>query len=66
MSKLADMKDMSVEELQGKARDLSTELFNLRFQLATNQLEKPHRIRQAKRDLARVRTLLTEKQAKGA
>ncbi len=66
MTKLTDLKDMTVEELQGKARDLSTELFNLRFQLATNQLEKPHRIRQAKRDLARVRTLLTEKQAKGA
>jgi large subunit ribosomal protein L29 len=63
--KMSDMRDMSVEELANKQKELSTELFNLRFQLATNQLEKPSRITAAKRDLARVKTLLAEKQSKG-
>ncbi len=61
--RIREMRDMTVEELSRKQTELSAELFNLRFQLATNQLEKPSRITVARRDLARVKTLLVEKKS---
>jgi large subunit ribosomal protein L29 len=52
---------MSVEELEQKARELSEELFNLRFQLSMGVAKNPSRVGQAKRDLARVKTVLRER-----
>ena len=63
--KAGDMRDMTVDELLEKERNISSELFNLRFQLATNQLENPMRLPLIRKDLARVKTLLGEKSASG-
>ena len=59
--KAADLRDLSVEELEKRAAELAQEVFNLRFQHATGQLENTQRIPLARRDLARVKTVLTEK-----
>ena len=56
----AELKKLSVEELQKKLGDLKEELFNLRFQLAINQLENPLRISAVKKDIARVSTVLRQ------
>lgn len=56
----AELKKLSVEELQKKLADLKEELFNLRFQLAINQLENPMRINAVKKDIARVSTVLRQ------
>lgn len=56
----AELKKLSVEELQNKLGDLKEELFNLRFQLAINQLENPMRISAVKKDIARVSTVLRQ------
>ncbi len=55
---------MSTDELQAKAVSLKEELFNLRFQLATNNLDNPARIRQVRHDIARVKTILREREIK--
>ena len=54
---------MSAEELNAKLKELKEELFNLRFQLAINQLENTNRISEVKRDIARVMTVQNEKNA---
>ena len=54
---------MSGEQLKAKLVELKKELFNLRFQLAINQLENPHKITDVKHDIARVMTVLREKNA---
>ena len=59
--KINEIRELSVEELNAKLKELKTELFNLRFQLAINQLENTHRIPEVKRDIARVMTILSEK-----
>jgi len=56
----AELKKLSVEDLQKKLGDLKEELFNLRFQLAINQLENPMRISAVKKDIARVSTVLRQ------
>lgn len=56
------LRDMTGEELELKLRDLKEELFNLRFQNATAQLENPLRIRKVRRDIARVKTVMKEKE----
>ncbi len=61
--KASEIKDLSVEELQAKTADLQQELFNLRFQLHTGHLENTVRVNQAKKDIARVNTVLREKSA---
>ena len=61
--KAADLKKMSAEELNAKLKELKGELFNLRFQHAINQLENPHKIADVKKDIARVMTILHEKNA---
>ncbi len=58
----AELKDMGVEELQKKEQELRKELFNLRFQQATGEIENPMRIRSVRKDIARILTVLTEKQ----
>jgi large subunit ribosomal protein L29 len=56
-----ELQAMADVELQEKERQLKQEVFNLRFQLATGRIENPMKIRQARRDLARVKTVLTQK-----
>ena len=58
--KAKDMRAMSAEELQKKLTELKDELFHLRFQLAINQLDNPHKITEVKRDIARVLTVMNE------
>ena len=58
--KIADFKDLSPVELQAKGRDMRQEMFNLRLQQATGQLQKPSRIRELRRDVARVETRLSQ------
>ena len=61
--KASEMQSMSVEELSKKLADLKEELFNLRFQHAINQLDNPHRIDDVKKDIARVLTVMRQKNA---
>jgi large subunit ribosomal protein L29 len=58
--KANEIRDMSPDELQIKVREAKEELFNLRFQHETGQLENPRKIQQAKKDLARVKTIIRE------
>ncbi|MDP6035207.1 MAG: 50S ribosomal protein L29 [Verrucomicrobiota bacterium] len=58
--KMSEVKELSEVELEAKGRDLRVELFNLRIQKTTAQLEKPHRVKQIRRDVARMETRLTE------
>ena len=60
--KARELKKMSPEELDRRLGGLKEELFNLRFQLATNQLENPHRITDVKHDIARVQTVIRERE----
>jgi large subunit ribosomal protein L29 len=53
---------LTVDELKQKEQDLRRELFNLRFRLATGEVENPMRIRAVRKDIARVLTAMTEKQ----
>ena len=55
-----EIRELSEPELHEKLRELKAELFNLRFQGATMQLENPMRIRQVRKDIARVLTIMTE------
>ena len=62
--KASEFRSLSKEDLKKKLQDLKSELFNLRFQLAINQLENPMRIKAVRKDIARVQTVLTEKESK--
>jgi large subunit ribosomal protein L29 len=55
--KAAELRNLSDEELRGKLGELQEELFNLRFQLATGQIENVGRIRTVRRDIARLKTV---------
>jgi len=59
--KIKDLRSLSEGELIQKEKELHEELFNLRFQHATGQLENTMRIPQVKRDIARIKTILKEK-----
>jgi len=59
--KVKELRQLNEGELLGKEKELSEELFNLRFQHATGQLENVMRIPQVKRDIARIKTILKEK-----
>jgi len=61
-SEIKELRDLTVEELTQREQDLSEELFNLKFQLASSQLENNMRIGQVKKDRARVKTIIREKQ----
>ena len=63
--KASDLKELTVEELQTKLTELKTELFNLRFQLAVNQLDNSNRIGAVKKDIARVSTVIRQRQLAG-
>ena len=58
-----DLRTMSAEELNAKLKELKEELFTLRFQHAINQLDNPHKIVEVKKNIARVMTILSEKNA---
>ncbi len=60
--KATDIKEMSVDEMNNKLEDLKQELFNLRFQLAVNQLENTARLKAVKKDIARIKTVLREQE----
>lgn len=60
--KAKEIRELSVEELEVKLTELKKDLFNLRLQNATNQLDNPTRIAEVKRDIARVNTILREHQ----
>jgi len=62
--KTKDIRDMSAAELDQKLAGLKEELFNLRFQLATGQLENPMRIREVKKTIARIKTIQRERELK--
>jgi len=64
--KAREIREMTTEELNRKLDELKEELFNLRFQKATGDIDNPMRIRAVKRDIARVQTILRERElAKG-
>lgn len=58
---MKELRDMDEAELAEKERHLTQEAFNLRFQLATGRIENQMRIRQTRRDLARVKTVMRQK-----
>ena len=60
-NKIEDMRVKSDDQLSGDLGELKREAFNLRFQAATNQLERPARIKEVRRDIARIKTLQTER-----
>ncbi|CBH22310.1 large subunit ribosomal protein L29 [Acetoanaerobium noterae] len=64
--KAKELRDMTVIELGSKLNELKGELFNLRFQLATGQLDNPVKLRFIRKDIARVKTILNEKQKANA
>ena len=62
--KIKEIREMSIEELEAQVLDLKKELFNLRFQHATNQLDNPMRIGEVKKTIARIKTVLRENELK--
>ena len=64
--KMSELKDMTVTELSAKSRDFRQEMFNLRLQQASSQLEKPSRLKQLRKDIARIETQLTVMKKKAA
>ena len=60
--KISEIRNLSIEDLKNKLKDFKSELFNLRFQLAVNQLENPMRIKAVRKDIARVQTVVREKE----
>ena len=61
MAKMRELKDLSADDLRKKESDLREELFNLRFQKKVGQMENPLKIRSLRRDIARVKTLMSER-----
>jgi large subunit ribosomal protein L29 len=59
--KAIEVRELDTEELHGRIAELREELFNLRFQLATGQLDNHRRMREVRRDIARIRTVLRER-----
>ncbi len=57
--KMSDLKDFTIAELAAKSRDLRQDVFNLRLQQASSQLEKPARLRTLRRDIARIETQIS-------
>ena len=63
--KASELREKTQLELQKELNELKSELFKLRFQLATNQLENPMRLREVKKNIARVKTVMREREIKG-
>ena len=60
--KAKELRELNIDELIQKEKDLAGELFNLKFQLATNQLSNTMKVGQVKRDIARIKTMIREKE----
>ena len=63
--KAAELRDLSVDEINQKMAETKEELFNLRFQNATGQLDNYKRLRELKRDVARIKTILRQRELAG-
>lgn len=63
--KTEELRELSIQELVERERELAQELFNLRFQLATGQLSSHTSLKRAKKDIARVKTVLKQREALG-
>ena len=63
MTKIADLRAQTPDQLADELLKLKQEQFNLRFQAATGQMEKTHRVSEVRKDIARISTLLREKRA---
>ena len=61
--KAASLRDLTLDELKQKEQDMRRELFNLRFRLATGEVENPMRIRTVRKDIARILTVMKEKRS---
>jgi large subunit ribosomal protein L29 len=61
MTKTSELRDKSNDELQTRERELSEQLFKLRFQRATGRMENPSKMRQVRKEIARIKTLLGER-----
>lgn len=57
----SELRDLTVDELRRKEQDMRKEIFNLKFRLATGEVENPKRIRTLKKDIARILTIITQK-----
>lgn len=62
--KAAEIRNLSGEDLQAKLKEARAELFNLRFQMATGQLDNTARIKQVKKDIARIQTEMRDRELK--
>ena len=62
MMEVAELRDLSIEDLQARARELEDQLFRMRLQQSLGQLDAPLKLRFTRRDLARIKTVITEKQ----
>jgi large subunit ribosomal protein L29 len=62
MSEIAEMRELHDDELETKLREAKEELFNLRFQMATGQLDNNRRLRAVRHDIARIYTILRERE----
>jgi large subunit ribosomal protein L29 len=60
-----EIRELSVEDLKAKIEELTTERFNLRFRSATESIENPMRFRSIRRDIARLQTILRERESNG-
>ena len=63
-NEIKDLRTSNPQDLKVKLNDLKAELFNLRFQLATGQLENPMRIREVKKSIAQIKTIIREEELK--
>jgi large subunit ribosomal protein L29 len=64
MIEVAELRDLSVDDLEARAKELEDQLFRMRIQQSLGQLDVPLKLRYTRRDLARIKTVITEKQAK--
>jgi len=62
MIDVAELRDLSVDDLQARAKELEDQLFRMRVQQSLGQLDAPLKLRLTRRDLARIKTVITEKQ----
>jgi large subunit ribosomal protein L29 len=62
--KASEIRDMNIDEMEQKLSDLKEELFNLSFQHEIGQLENPQRVKETKRDIARIKTIIREVEVK--
>jgi len=63
--KITDLREMTNDEISQKLHDNQEELFNLRFQQSMNRLENANKLKDIKKDIARMKTLLTERELRG-